>query len=173
MKWLHNWSTRVLFLLLIYCPLSCNAFEVAGFKSGISLQEAQTKAAQLGDIAKRTDAILAISRPNSETRGFDTYILFFCENRLYQLNHPGSFTASSFINLLTSYISQYGTPDITSGRRPMLDYNHLKEVEFKWRTESDTITLWVNSPEKSDSVPKLGAGMIQVYVDTTIQCPRN
>lgn len=163
---------RFVFLLFIGYSLSCSAFEVAGFKSGIGLQEAQTMAAQRGDIANRTESVLVINRPNAETRVFDTYILFFCEDRLYQLNHPRSFTASSFVNLLTEHINRYGTPAITSTYRPIVDYNHLKEVEFKWQTAADTISLWVSTPEKLDSIPKLGDSMIQQYVDTSIQCQK-
>lgn len=132
MKWLCNWSMRISFLLFICCSLSCSAFEVAGFKSGISSEEAQAKALRPGDIANRTDSTLVISRPNAETHGFDTYILLFCENRLYQLNQPHSFTASLLINFLTNYISRYGTPDVVYGSRPITDDNHVKEIEFKW-----------------------------------------
>jgi len=173
MKCFHSRLKRVLFLLFTCCSLNCSAFDVGGYKSGMSLQEAKIKAAELRDIVNGTDSALAISRFNSETRGFDTYALLFCENHLYQINRPQSFSASSFVTLLTNHLNQYGPPDIVSGRHPMLDYNHIQEVEFKWRTASDTIILAVNSPEKLDSIPKLVPGMIQAYVDTRIQCPKN
>jgi hypothetical protein len=167
----HIWSRWILFPLLISASLTCSAFEVAGYKSGISLEEAETRAAHFGDVAKRMDSVVLINRRNSATNEFDAYILFFCANHLYQLTISHEFKTASFINLLKSYRNQYGSPEVGFTRHSVGDYNQVNEAEFQWRTASDTLTLSVSAPENSESKPNLVDGITQRYVDTTIQCP--
>ncbi|WP_156226458.1 hypothetical protein [Herbaspirillum chlorophenolicum] len=172
MKWCHGWFACFALFPLVFCTLHCHAFEFAGYKSGVSLQDTQARAVQLGDAANSVGSILTINRRIAETDGFDTYLLFFCNNRLYQLNHPEPFSASSFVTLLKNQMDQYGVPEVTSSRLSIGNNNPVTQAEFKWKTASDIISLSINASDGSREELKIAPSMVQLYSDSTIECSK-
>lgn len=143
------------------------AFKTLGLKSGALKSDVATDASSRGDVVKSEgDNVIVLNRLDSESGRWVTYVLEFCDDRLFVVRKVGAFTEGGFVDALYEKVKQYGQPLLdTQDERAFAD-NDTRVVEFQWEAPLDSVSLIFSTPTGKGN--KLVPGVAEKHRDVTV-----